>query len=411
MDNDQQSLVYLLSAAIREESINSNQLDNINWGKIFEMAKEQEIYTLLYPIIKDMDDNLKPKNEIMLEWKRNTILASLYQMQNVNGLSSVLMALNEAEIQVIGLKGLVLRELYPVKELRTMSDSDLLVHIEDLDKVQKILLNLGYFEKLRGPKDIVFLHKRFLPIELHWQLMDKKRFQNIDYLEKNIWENTGKINIGGADILIPSLENQILYLCLHMASHFMYSGFGLRQLCDLIILVEAHGHKVNWNSLYENVKKYKIENFVMAIFEVCRRLFHIVIPNVLYNRDLEKIEYIDMIIHNVFTGGVYGGIYGTVKWGPVYNNLLSYYESNRESHSLMEKLKYMVGFFFPAPCRLAKKYSYAKEHPVFLPIAWVHRLIHGICRRDFYMDLKSFILPSTADFFRKRIDLFKWLGL
>ncbi|MBV7271521.1 nucleotidyltransferase family protein [Clostridium sp. PL3] len=411
MNNNQQTLVHLLNAAIHGRRVNNNEIDNINWSTVFEITKEQDIYALLYPIIKDIDDNLKPNNEIMNEWKKTTILASLNQAQNSNKIISVLRALNEAKIRVIGLKGLVLRELYPVKELRTMSDTDILIHVEDLDKVEEILLNLGYFEDHRDLKHILFLHKQFFPIELHWLAIDMNYFKNADYLEKDIWENNEKINIGGATILIPSLENQILYLCLHMAVHFANTGFGLRQLCDLVILVETEVHKVNWNSFYEKVVRCKIKNFVFAIFEVCRRLFHMVIPNILYNKDLENNEYIDMIIDSVLAEGVYGGIYGKVRLGPADDNLLFYYESNRQYYSLTGKLKYLIEFFFPMPHKLSRRYSYARDYPICIPLAWLHRLIYGIFRKDYNICEKSILLLSQSDFLRKRINLFKWLDL
>ncbi|AWI06379.1 nucleotidyltransferase domain-containing protein [Clostridium drakei] len=411
MNNDQQCLACLLTASIHGEKINNAEVDNINWNIVFKMAKEHDVFAFLYPIIKSMQDNFNHEDEIVLKWKKNTILASIIQKQNINKMTSVLRALNEAEIQVIGLKGLVLRELYPVKELRTMSDSDILVHFEDVEKVEKILLNLGYFEYSRDSKHILFSHKRFLPIELHWKLIDTLYFKNADYIERSIWENTENVNICSATVLVPSLENQILYLCLHMAVHFVYSGFGLRQLCDLVILVETQRHKVNWNSFYEQVKKCKIENFVIAIFEVCKRLFHMVVPNELYNREVENNEYIDMIIDSVFIGGVYGGIYGKVILSAVDDKLLSYCESDRQSHSFMGKFKCIVGFFFPRADKLSKRYSYVKKHPMFIPLAWLHRLIYGIFRRDFNIDQKRVLLLSQSNYLRKRVDLFKWLEL
>ncbi|MFL0198749.1 nucleotidyltransferase family protein [Clostridium sp. WILCCON 0269] len=414
MNNNQRILVYLLSAAIRGKKFNNNEIDNVNWIRVFEMAKEQDIYTLLYPIIKDMDDKSRPQNDIMLEWKKSTILATLIQVQNIKKIGSLLRAFNEAEIQVMGLKGLVLRKLYPVKELRLMGDIDILIHRDDLDEAEKILLNLGYFEDHRDLKHIFFLHKHFLPIELHWLLFDMQINKNSNYVEKVIWENTEISNISGANLLIPSVENQILHLCVHMAWHFKYAGFGFRQLCDLVILVEAEGHKVNWNTFYEKVERCKIENFVVAIFEICRRMFNMIVPNKLNNKNLEiseHSEYIDMIIDNIFAGGVHGGIYGRSSLGLVDYNLLSYYESNRQSDSLKGKFKYMVGFLFPRSHRLSKRYNYAKEHPMFIPIAWMHRMMYGILRKDFSMEQKSLLLLSRSNFLRKRADLFKWLEL
>lgn len=56
----------------------------------------------------------------------------------------VLESFNENEIPVIVLKGLVVREYFPIRQLRTMSDADVLVHKEDLESVSKMMEDLGY---------------------------------------------------------------------------------------------------------------------------------------------------------------------------------------------------------------------------------------------------------------------------
>ena len=40
------------------------------------------------------------------------------------------------------LKGLVIRDLYPMLELRIMCDADILVHKEDLDRVRMLLISI-----------------------------------------------------------------------------------------------------------------------------------------------------------------------------------------------------------------------------------------------------------------------------
>lgn len=410
MKKEQKILVQLLCTAIHGGKINI-EVNDKDWNIIFQMAKEHDIYALLYPTVKELDDNLKPKDHIMCEWKKSTILASLTQKRNVSRIGYVLGILNTYEIQAIALKGLIIRQFYPVKELRTMTDSDILIHIEDLDKVEEIFLSLGYVEKNRNSKHIHFLHKDFLPIEVHWLSLDLNRFKNADYMEKIIWENSEKFRMQGADVLVPSLENQILHLCFHMASHFIYAGFGLRQICDLVILVKKNWDIINWSEFCKDIKKCKMEKFVAAIFEISRRLFNMKIPDVLFEKELENSEYIDMIINSIFYGGIYKGIYGKHSMGPVDDNLLSYYENNIQSHKVTEKFKYMITLFFPSTRKLSERYVYAKKYPIFTPIAWAHRLIYGIFRTDFKVREKSFLLLLQSDFFKKRIDLFKWLDI
>ncbi|WPC43291.1 nucleotidyltransferase family protein [Clostridium sp. JS66] len=411
MNSNQETVVYLLCSSIRRKKVNNNNIHNVNWRIIFEMSKEQDIYTLLYPVIKNLHYDIKPAYEIMDEWKKRTILASLNQVKNTNKMSFVLKVFNEAEIPVIALKGLALRKLYPVEELRTMSDSDILIHVGDLDKAKKILLNSGYFEDHRDLKHAIFLHKQYNPIELHWLLVDTDCFKNANYLEEDIWKNTEISNICGTTILVPSIENQMVHLCLHMAVHFVSSGFGLRQLSDLVLLVESKRNEINWNSFYEKIKKCKIESFVIAIFEVCRRLFAMVVPDILYNKELENSQYIDMIIDNVFSKGVYGGIFGKANLYPLNENLLSYYRNKDQSNSFMRKLKYILVFFFPKHHNLGKRYNYVQKYPMLIPIAWLHRMIYGIIRKDYNIEQKKLILLPESEFLRKRDNLFKWLNL
>lgn len=56
--------------------------------------------------------------------------------------------------------------------------------------------------------------------------------------QEYIWNDARKIKVGRIDTLALSLEDQALHFCAHMASHMAISGFGVRQLADLVLLVE-----------------------------------------------------------------------------------------------------------------------------------------------------------------------------
>lgn len=406
-----QALVYLLSAAMSGEQIEKNKIQNLNWKIVFEEVKKQDLCSFLYPVIKNLDLNDRPEGDTIEEWKKNTVLTGIIQNQNINKMELVFEAFNKAHIPVIALKGLVLREFYPQKDLRNMSDSDILIHEEDLEKAEKILLGMGYFEDHRDSKHVLFLHKNTLPIELHWALIDTAYFKHAQYLEMDVWENTDTISIGKEKVIIPSLENQILHLCIHMATHFVYSGFGLRQLCDLVLLVKAKRSEVDWDSFYEKTKKCKIESFVLAIFEVCRRLFYMVIPDKLYNNEVRNSPYIDLVIHSILSGGVFDGVFGKQSLGPINDNILSYYDRNLSNNSILKKLKYLMWFFFPLPKSLSERYKYARKCPLLLPVAWIHRMIYSVIRKDFNISEKSVLLLSNSDTLEKRVKLFKWLDL
>lgn len=411
VNNTDQILIYLLSTAIRREKVQKDKIQNINWKAILEQAKEQNIYPIIYPIIKDLDDQYKPESDIMNQWKKQTILAGINQQRNINQMTLVLDAFSKEEIPVIGLKGLVLRAFYPQKELRTMSDVDILIQEKNLDKSRKVLLSMGYSEEHKDVKHIVFSHKVYLPIELHWALIDSGYFKHAEYLEHDIWKNTKTINIYEANVLTPSIENQVLYLCLHMATHFVYSGFGLRQLCDLLLFVESQANRIDWNIFYDKVKKCKIEKFTFAIFEICRRFFHIEFSGVLYSKDLRNNKYVDMIEESILSKGTFEGIFGNISIGPISEDVLSYYDNNENSKSIFEKIQNLLKFLFPSLQKMIQRYEYVDRYNVLLPIAWMHRILHGIVRKDINMTEKSNLLLSNSNILQERAKLFKWLDL
>lgn len=88
----------------------------------------------------------------------------------------------------------------------------------------------------------------------------------------------------------PSVENQMLHLCLHLVVHFIYSGFGLRQLTDIFVLIKNRGIEIDWNSFNEKIEECKIQRFVIVLFEICRRLLDMKVPDSITNISLDAIE-------------------------------------------------------------------------------------------------------------------------
>jgi len=416
MNMNQHHLISLLSIAIRQDKMDNSKIANIDWNITFKLAKEQNIFAILYSTVKNLDEDIKPNKEIMSEWKKQTILAGLVQIQNINKIGLVLKEFKNKSIQVMALKGLIFREMYPSKELRNMGDNDLLIHKNDLDDVKEILLQMGYYEDHSDLKHTLFLNENCLPIEVHWLLIDTNHFKHAVYLEKEIWENALYIDIGGTKVLKPSVQNQILHMFLHMVVHFIYSGFGLRQLCDLVLFVETKEDEIDWNGFAEGIQECKINNFVITIFEVCRRLFDLSLPEKLYENKIFSNQFlnnrcIDSMIYNIFSGGIYGGTYGKKNFVLVDDNLLSYYENQGQVSDIRGKIKYLIKLFFPSPQRLNGRYNYARKYNIVLPIAWIHRLVYGIIRKDQTTDEKKIRFSFNSDKLRERAELFKWLGL
>lgn len=412
MNMNQQGLIYLLSVAIHGEKIQKHKISGFNWKEIFKLAKEQQICQVLYPVIKELEFESKDDNDVISEWKKLTILSSIVQKENINRITFVLSELRNAGKEAIALKGLIMRNYYPLQELRTMSDYDILMHTEDLEETEKILLSLGYLEDHRDSKHIVFIHSHYMPIEIHWLLTDPSHFKYGQYLERNIWKNAESIDTYGTNVLAPSLENQMLHLFLHLVVHFIYSGFGLKQLIDIFVLVDKEGNNIDWNKVYKNVKECKLENFVIIIFEICRRLLDMKVPDIFYSKSLDKNLNIDLLIYNIFYGGTFGGAFGKIfDFMPLDENIIMQHKDIPKSSHIWNNGKYIMRMIFPETQSLKDKYYYAKKNSILVPIAWMQRIIDVMLRKDYNFREKKLFMSSKSQLLRSRSEVLKWLEL
>ncbi|MCX7709582.1 MAG: nucleotidyltransferase family protein [Clostridia bacterium] len=410
MDRSQRLLVSLLSAAIRGQKPEISINEEINWEAVFEEAIAHDVHALVFPAVKDLDATVQPEHELLLQWEKAALLAGVKQVQHIEDVRMVLETLDQAGIPVIALKGLVLRELYPQPELRTMVDADILVHEEDMEKAKGILSRLGYYEESRDSKHIHFEHKTKKIIELHKTLVLPESFDKPFISMDSLWRRAKPCSIAGIPTQTLSDEDHLLHLSLHMAEHIKAYGFGLRQLCDFALLIERRGNSTDWNLFDKRIELMGITRFVQIMFHVCDILLGIRLPkngrNTQFDRDKSSL---DLLINDIISGGVYGQR-GSVRH--VGNQILRYSKRD-DAEKQPNKVALLFSYLFPPVKRLGTRYTYTKHYPFLYPIAWVHRLFFNILYANFKKVYSTVFTESSASIslFQERQKLLQWLGL
>ena len=88
--------------------------------------------------------------------------------------------MEEEKIPYAFFKGYELKELYPVPELRTMGDVDVLVRDEDLERTAEVLCGLGY-QKEEGGGAVWAFKKDNFTYEVHRRLAFGSYWNDVDY--------------------------------------------------------------------------------------------------------------------------------------------------------------------------------------------------------------------------------------
>lgn len=407
MDRNRQFLVNLLSLAIRNQSFDQVIDPDIDWKVVYEEAYAHQVHTLIYPVIKNITSTNGPSIDLLSLWQSVTVTIAINQIRHIKQISEVFKKF-EDEVPVIALKGLIIRQYYPQPNLRTMGDADILIHKEDYERTRSLLTQIGYHEGPSTPKHTSFYHSLFPSIEVHWTLLSNKSFQNFEHFNEDIWKNAISTSIFYTPALTLSAEDQILHLLLHMAGHMRKLGFGLRQLCDIVLYIETNKDILNWQLVNEKVNHYGIGQFTGVIFSLCNKLFHLETPPLFNNNLLEDDFFIDLMITDIFDGGVFG------KRNPereVFSSLFQYVDGRASGYTAGNKSRKFFPIIFPSPKKLSSKYRYAQMLPLLLPFAWLHRLVDNLFRKGSITNLITTYEVCSDPSLEKRFKLLRWLEL
>lgn len=401
MNKAQEYIVKILNHSIHNKKMELDTNEDISWKDILEECKSHNIESLVYYGINS--NTLKTIDKDTLEsWKKQTFMSNIYQINHIKQISNILSILNDKNIPVIVLKGLVIRDLYPKSELRTMGDADVLVNEKDIETVINILNSLGYEEKGRNAFHIEF-EKGNSHIEVHWTLANENMFDGIVEFNNEIWSNAVEVKVGDSKAFSMCDEDLLLYLCIHMAKHFINGGFGIRQVCDVFLLVEQRNKFIDWNIFMIKAKRSGIDKFTMSIFAICNKLFGMSIPDELEKYKIREEKNINLVIDAIFANGVHGH---SDKIAIRAKQLA--YENNNNKASIIASFRRV---YFPPSDKLGDKYGYAKKYKLLLPVAWIHRFVNTIFRKDYSVSDKVKLSMQGANISKKHSELLRWLEL
>jgi hypothetical protein len=417
LNNNRKMLVGLISAGIRNQPFNIEHCSvensaGVNWAELLDEAVRHQVVTVVYQPLAENSARLHVPGELLEKFRIYTLYEGMEQERNYAAIGSVLKKLAGAGISVIALKGLIIRELYPYPYLRAMCDFDLLVKSDDVHESGRIIEESGFEFGNDDGKEIKYLHKIYGSIDLHRRLAPEgERYENMAGLEEQVWENAVPVDVSGASILALCPLDCAVFIVIHMASHIISSGFGLRNLCDFFLVVDTYRDEIDWDEFFRKAAEFHVDTFAKALMRICRELFGLELPDNCLKAADEFRDYVLMenIIEDIFDSGVSGKSSNE----RISANRMLYYSGGENAKTAGGKVSMYIKLLFPAAGKLDKRYRYAKKCFLLLPVAWVHRFIYCLVRRDigFREKTASFSSPKPAVLCARRGEMLRGLGL
>ena len=373
--------------------------ENMDWPAIFTLANQQKLLPILFEAVRKTPA-AEENAALFAVTKQQVIGQVLNQTVRSAEFADLYRKLRAAGLHPIVVKGQLCSRLYPQTDHRISADDDLLIPDGEFFACHEQLLANGLttdtpVDELATADEVSYTKNGSpLYIELHRHLFDSSEDAH-DELNR-FFADIQATEIDGLLAMPP--HEHLLYLLLHAYKHFVRSGIGLRQFCDIGLWARAYHSEIDWQRLHEQCESVHAATFAAAAFCIAREYlgieFDLPAP---WDGSID----VEPLLHDTLCGGVYGS-----------NDLTRLHSStvtlNAVKASRTGEKSSVLSTVFPKREYLERNYPYLKKRPYLLPVAWVQRIAHYAGEKQSGADSSA---SGSIKLAKERIELMKRYGI
>lgn len=360
----ERQFLHIAKAAVSGGEVTAESVD---WPAVFALAGQQKLLPIVFESVRKTPAAAE-NAALFAAVKQQVIAQVLHQTVRASAFASLYHKLRAAGLHPIVVKGQLCSRLYPLKDHRISADDDLLIPDGEFMACHEQLLANGLrtgtpADELTTSDEVPYTKDGSpLYIELHRQLFDSSEDAHDEL--NHFFADVNPVEIDGFLAMPP--HEHLLYLLLHAYKHFVRSGIGARQFCDIGLWAWAYHAEIDWQRLHEQCESVHAATFAAAAFRIARDYLGID-----FDLPAPWSEAVDMepLLHDTLCGGVYGS-----------NDLTRLHSStvtlNAVKASRTGEKSSVLRTVFPKREYLERRYPYLKKHPYLLPVAWAQRLAH-----------------------------------
>ena len=296
-----------------------------------------------------------------------------------------------AGIPHIIFKGTVLKDVYPVKELRTYSDVDIIIKKEDREKSHKIMIEDGFECSVMDDGHVYAYKKGVEHYEIHTSL--NTELANESRYMKNFWGHT-KQREGLTYEFEP--EFHLCYLISHIEKHVYGTGAGIRHYMDIALFLKHYGNKINLDAVRKRLSECTLDKFFDSVLYLCWRWFDI---EALFTEKLSEDVY-EEFCKVTFSGGTFGNHTVVTKDGKTARKV------NVDGNK--NKIKLIMQSIFPPYREVRRLYPKFDGKPWLLPFAWCVHIVTA-AKRSGIKNIKQIAVADVSEG-KKEKELLEQIG-
>lgn len=411
MNRIDQCFLNILRCALKGAPLESAPgLTEAEWEQLFRTAQDHRILPLVFEAVHALPEmKASPQRPAL---KQAVFQQVMLQTRKTADFLGLMRSFSQAGIHPLVVKGIICRNLYPHPDHRSSSDEDLLIPPEAFSRCHQLLADAGLHTAIQGTDlestyEVPYRQANGpLYIELHRHLFppESESYGDLNRFFTDARERAIRETISGVDVYTLEYTDHLFYLICHAFKHFLHSGFGIRQVCDIILFASAYGDRINWPRIEKDCRRIRAFLFAAAVFRIGANhlgfdpaLAHM--PASWRNAPVDEMPMLQDLLQS--------GVYGTSSRSRQHSSRITLDAVAAQKQGRTSRNSTVLSLFPPVE-KLQVRYPYLKERPWLLPAAWASR-IGTYCRET--LTNQDSNAAESLEIGRHRVELLKQYGI
>ena len=283
MNTIQKGIITLLRSAVTEQALPLPE--GFTMEDAYPLIRQHHMITLAYDgAVWCAIPVQEPVMQRLFQGYCKSMIVSQRQMYQIG---KIYEAFEENGIDYMPVKGCRMKRLYPKPELRAMGDADILIRVEQYERIRPLLKGMGFQEKENSDHELVWQNAS-LYLELHKRLIPSYNQDFYEYFGDG-WR-LATVKNGTRYAMTP--EDEWIFLFTHFAKHYRDGGIGCRHVVDLWVYLRANP---NLDEVYVTAELKKLQ--LLDFYENICRLMSV------WFEDAQTDDKIEYISEYIFSSG------------------------------------------------------------------------------------------------------------
>lgn len=354
--NETLFLIDLIKHTLNNSDVAPSFPANFNDERFVRLADIHNLSAFVKYALNKYGITLSEKAAAVFE--KNYLKTACAYASNYAELDYMKTVFDENGIEYALLKGAVLRELYPLAEMRTGCDIDFLCAASDAKKIEKLMLDCGFAADNYDDGVDCYKKRPFVCFEIHKELLaGHSRFDCLSGAKERCVPLDG--TKCGKKL---GLDDTYLYMIAHTAKHFFSGGTGVRPIIDLYLFTEKYGNSLSTEFIEKRLSEVKLTKFNSEISALAQFWFG----------NGEKTELTAKLSDFILSSGIFGTKENADAQELTYK---------KQKSVVNRKTPFLSKVFLSYP-NMCLRYGYLKKFPFLLPFSYIQRIIGTLSSKE-----------------------------